>query len=277
MKYQIHYVPDRSPLGWRRGDNFFHCMEYSTTFQIIRELSNHLSDDWKLILTGEQSLPSLEGHDPKKVIVIQISDEHSRIPAFHKDVGFVFKHYLKSNNEAGNVFCLPLGVMTCFVPLPFRSPKDRSIDVFFSGNWHTSRRGILNGLKERLGNKYNLVFLENNAVTMVQPTYSHYLMDSKISLCLDGGISKESYRVGESLCSGCVSLASKDLPNNWIYENSPLVRVDWSNLDKVAEGIEKTLSDQETLWGLAKESFDFYNKTYDPKFIIENHILPHLV
>src|SRR5690606_23086183 len=102
MKYQIHYK-EGSPLSWRRGDNWFHCMEWNYTMRVIRELSKLLDDSWKLIFTGEKELPDFEGHDPNKIIVFQISDEKYGIPEFNKNVKAVFKHYVKSDCESKNV------------------------------------------------------------------------------------------------------------------------------------------------------------------------------
>jgi len=250
-------------------------MEWKYTFSLITELSKHLTDQWKLIVTGENSLPDLEGHDPRKTIVIQISDERYGIPPFAKDVKAVFKHYVKSNQESGNVFPIPQGCMTGFVDLPYRKARDRSIDVFFSGNWHTSRRGILEGLKERLDDKCNVVFLENHCVSMVQPTYSHYLMDSKISLDLTGALGPETFRYYESLKSGCATL-SYQKPDNWIYKNNPTIIPDWNNLDKVADGILKLLGDEKTLEGICKGSADFQHRRYYLHSVVTDHILSYL-
>ncbi len=274
MKYQIHYKPS-SALGWR-GDRAVVCMEYNYTFDLIKELSKHLNDEWKLILTGEQALPDFEGHDPNKIIVLQISDEHGKVPEFHKDVRAVFKHYSKPDCEAGNVYPLPLGENTGILPLPYRKVENRSIDVFFSGNPHEQRKGILEGLQKKLEGKCNFVFFENNVLTMDAPLYSHYMMDSKISLSFAGGISPQSYRWFEGLSFGCTTLGPTGLPDNWIYRNNPTIIPDWNNLDKVADGILKLLGDEKTLEGTCRESADFYEKRYNPHYVVTDHILPYL-
>jgi hypothetical protein len=250
-------------------------MEWTYTPALIKHLSTKLDDSWKLIWTGENDLPSLEGHDPQKTIVFQISDEKYSEPSFHKNVKAVFKHYVKSDCDFGNVYPIPQGVMTGFVQLPNRKPKDRSIDVFFSGNWHTSRRGILEGLSQRLSGKCNVVFLENHCVSMVQPTYSHYMMDSKIVLDLSGALGPETYRFYEGLAAGCTVL-SYQKPDNWIYRSNPSFVPDWGNLDQVSQTILELLSDEKSLEVRSQQGEDFFNSRYNYENVVENHILPKL-
>lgn len=270
MKYQIHYK-EGSQLSWRQY-NYTHCMEYNYTFRLIKALSRVLTDEWKLILTGEDCLPPSDGHDPMKTIVFHISDERYGIPSFAKNVKAVFKHYVKSDCEAGNVYPIPQGDMTSFLQLPYRAMKDRSIDVFFSGNWHTSRRGILEGLQSRLKDKFNVVFLENNVVSMVQPTYSHYMMDSKISLDLSGALGPETFRYYESLMAGCITLSYKK-PENWIYRNSPAITPRWDDLDSVANGIEKLLDNKDDLDRIGKFGMSSIEKRVEEERVVAKHIL----
>lgn len=272
MKYQIHY--DKSALSWRQY-NWTHCLEWLYIPELITELSKYLSDEWKVIFTSEDFLPDFEGHDPDKILVFKISDEKYQTPSYAKDVRAVFKNYVNGDKQGDNVYPIPQGPMTGFVSLPYRKPKDRSIDVLFTGNWHTSRRGILEGLKARLGDKCNIVFLENNCVTMVQPTYSHYIMDSKISLDLSGALGPETFRYYESLKSGCVTL-SYEKPDNWIYRNNPTLVPDWGNLDSIADLILSLLDDEEKLLEISAESVKFYQQRYNPQSVVENHILPHI-
>jgi glycosyltransferase involved in cell wall biosynthesis len=250
-------------------------MEWLYLPQLLKELSKYLDDSWRVIFTGENDLPNLEGHDPEKVVVFQISDERYGVPNFSSRVKAVFKNYVKSDKEAENVYPIPQGPMTGFLHLPYRKPEDRSIDVFFSGNWHTSRRCILDGLKQRLSDKYRVVFLENNAATMVQQTYSHFLMDSKINCDLHGGICAETFRYYESLAAGCATL-SYQKPDNWIYRKNPTIVPNWDNLDEVAETIINLLEDKEKLSELSTESAKFYEKRYSPEYVVKNHILPYL-
>ena len=250
-------------------------MEWGYTFELIKTLSLYLDDSWKLIVTGENNLPDFEGHDPSKIIVIQISDERYGIPPFASQVKAVFKHYVRSNKEAENVYPIPQGPMTGFVRLPNRAMKDRSIDVFFSGNWHTDRRRILEGLKQRLDGKCNVVFLENHCVSMVQPTYSHYMMDSKIVLDLSGALGPETFRFYEALAAGCVTF-SYQKPDNWVYQDNPTIVPDWNDLDSVANRILALLEDEDELQNMSLDNEEFFSLRYNHLDVVEEYILPYL-
>ena len=239
MKYKIHYGPN-SPLSW---DKFYHCMEWGYTMDVIYSLSLFLDDSWLLIFTDQfNSLPSFDGFPKEKVIVILVGDEDARIPPYHNQVGFVFKHYLNSDCEAGNVYPIPQGLMTGLLNLPYRNIEDRSVDLMFFGNPHGSRKAILQGLYERLKDECNVFFGEGNAETFKMHNYSHRLFDAKISLDLLGGKSSETFRYYESIRYGCVTFTypKKD---NWIYRDAPVIVPNWDDLDSVAQDILNLLSD----------------------------------
>lgn len=256
MKYKLHYGPN-SPLSW---DKFYHCMEWGYTMDVIYNLSLFLDDSWLLIFTDQvASLPSFDGTPKEKVIVVLVGDEDARVPPYYNQVGYVFKHYLKSDCEAGNVYPIPQGLMTGLLNLPYRKIEDRSTDLMFFGNPHGSRKAILQGLYERLHDKCKVFFGEGNAETFKMHNYSHRLFDSKISLDLMGGKSSETFRYYESLRYGCVTL-SYPKKDNWIYRDSPTIIPNWDDLDSVAEEILNLLSDTKRMQEISIKSFTHWQQ-----------------
>lgn len=263
MKYKIHYGPN-SPLSW---DKFYHCMEWNYTMNIIYELSLLLDDSWLLIFTDQMgSLPNFDGVPKENVIVILIGDEDARIPAYHDQVGYVFKHYLNSDCEAGNVYPIPQGLMTGLLNLPYRKIEDRGTDLMFFGNPHGSRKAILQGLYDRLKDKCNVFFGEGNAETFKMHKYSHRLFDSKISLDLMGGKSSETFRYYESIFYGCVTL-SYPKKENWIYRNNPTIVPNWNDLDSVANDILNLLGDTRKMQEISERSVNYWALRLAPSVV----------
>jgi hypothetical protein len=239
-----------------------HCMEFRYISEIIYHLDELLgyNHPLKVIWTDNKSSLPITGKD---VIVIQHSDERYGIPSYHKDVAAIFKHYVKSDCEAGNIYPLPLGYMPMVINLPSIPIQHRPIDVIFTGENHTNRFVILQELAQRLNGKCNFQFGRNNSVSLIGPHYAEVMINSKISLALPGALTNESYRPFESMKFGCVTLnATKNNPDNWVWRNTPMVDVDWNNYDETANKILNLLSTPHVMEDISRQSVIHYKNTY---------------
>lgn len=238
------------------------CMEFRYISEIIYYLDELLGENHplKVIWTDNKNSIPVVGKD---VIVIQHSDERYGIPPYHKDVGAIFKHYVKSDCENGNIYPLPLGYMPMVINLPRVPIYNRSIDVVFTGENHTNRFQILQELAKRLHGKCNYQFGRNNSVSLIGPHYAEVMVNSKISLALPGALTNESYRPFESMKFGCVTLnATTTNPDNWVWRNTPMVNVDWNNYDETADKILSLLANPDMMEDISRQSVAHYKNTY---------------
>ncbi|MEN8130161.1 MAG: hypothetical protein ABFS45_08180 [Pseudomonadota bacterium] len=200
---------------------------------------------------------------PNKILFF-ISDESSSVRSIYyalqlqASYQYIFKSYLPSELPHTRVFPFQLGYVRDVPRLQIKSIKDRSNDIFFSGNLNPNRVSMYNAvnpvtraLPSRFANwlirhlhptlrcqtldkcirlsvpNSRIAFTDGFKHGLAGEEYARLLHDSKIALCPKGFISSETFRHIEAMRSGTV-IISEELPSTPFYRGSPIVVVrDW--------------------------------------------------
>ena len=88
----------------------------------------------------------------------------------------------------------------------------------------------------------------------------------------------ENFRFFESSIYGCVTIASENLPNNWIYQSNHYLKVNWQNTKQIVDLISELITNKEKLQQYSLKSYDTWNNLYDSTKIadyIESKILEY--
>lgn len=255
---------------------------------ILKNLKNDFPKfydyNFYIVSSQEFNLPLNVTTPSETNILIFISDEH----------GFEYNNPLFSNifkcYGGGKPF--PLGCVKDVPFFPYRPIQERKYDVFFSGNLNPNRvdfysnllgfginhihpKILVNRLTRKIIFKtkhlHDLSYKFKNSMIIfndgfkkgLNPSlYGQILSDTKIVLSPKGFHSAECFRTYEAMRAGCIVISEK-LPNNYLYESSPIIQVDnWRNIRNV---IEQLLSDPENMQALSRMSVDWYNDNFSEK------------
>jgi hypothetical protein len=243
--------------------------EWAYMMQIFREIeADDRNSNFNFILTDNLYHIDLSANSSKEDIVFLISDEQYSIPHYHDNVRAIFKNYATTEQEKYNIYPIPQGFIKDLIFLPFKEPQKRTIDLSFQGNPHTTRPIILhNILQEISARNLNLNILFSQSVSSLD--YSTNLANTKISLCLDGQQTPESFRFFESCIHGCTIIASRSMPQNWIYEDNFYFKVDWQDSKSVVDIIEHLLNNSAYLENYCKGSYNIWNSKFSANAIKE--------
>lgn len=257
----MNYIIDRS----NRLANKW-CWEWHYIMNILRQLELKNVNQYKYIFTDNlEKLPSCAC---KNSVVFIVSDEHYTIPKYTGDVKAIFKNYVLPDQEKLNIFPIPQGHNKDLIFYPYKNLDERKYDVSFQGNFHTSRPVVINGIIDELNNRrlnVNLFLKESEDPF----EYSENLINSKISLCLDGQVTPENFRFFESSIFGCAIIASCNYPKNWIYDQNHYLKVNWLNPKDIVDKIELLLNNKKILEKYSMESYMAWYKLYSPESVSE--------
>lgn len=256
-------VSHLAPGAWEKG----YLAQVSRFLPDIKAVAVHWWGQRRASLPNWLPLPKPRLVVPDEVseetILIILSDElHRSAPRVRSRVAF--KQYLNKSDTSSIPF--PLGIGSAFPSLPTRPLSDRSIDIGFVGKGYPHRRAFLSRLTDhpRL-RKYRIQF--NCEGGMPMPDYAAVLNDTKVSLCLPGFLSPETFRYYESIKSGCI-VVSPCMPANALYQPDPGFQMDKiDDADAVATVLDSILRNPEEYGRLQRRSIDAWNERYSPEAV----------
>lgn len=220
-------------------------------------------------LTGEQ-LAQLQFHlifgdsavlakpNPAMINVFIIADEGQEIREnLYNGTNIVFQSSYSASifgSVYSRLFAFPIGYsakLDLANAVPF---KERSVNVFFSGNLHKGRKRLFDFysflrplpffLQHRLQNKLNITYDKKYKSSYIRFTngfakgldaqdYAAYIKNSKVVLTPHGSIAEECFRHYEAMKCGCI-IVSERLPDNYFFSDSPIIQIDnWKQGDKI--------------------------------------------
>jgi hypothetical protein len=199
----------------------------------------------------------------EETALIILSDELYRVPEEIRALT-VFKQYV--SNEDTTSIPFPLGVRRGFPSLAPKPIAERSIDVGFIGRTYPHRKAFLDELSnhERL-RRFSLRLTCETRLSISE--FSQFLNDTKISLCLGGNCSPETFRYYESTKLGCIVVTPR-MPANALYASHPGIQIDEINdVDEVAAALESVLQAPEGHEALQEQSLSAWEKHYSPQAV----------
>ena len=195
--------------------------------------------------------------------LILISDELYRIPRKIPALA-VFKQYVSDQDHSSIPF--PLGLRRGFPDLDPKGIRERSIDVGFIGRMYPHRRAFLTALVNHSKLKDFRLELFGEARLAISE-YAKFLNDTKISLCLAGNSSPETFRYFESTKMGCIVISPR-MPANGLYERHPGVQLENANdVEEMAANLRSILEDPERQERLQRQSLVAWRSQYSPPAI----------
>ena len=221
----------------------------------------------------------------KRNIILALRDEYMTDCVLdewkNRDDVLVFKSYLMPGQEEKNVYPLPLGFNNKHKKLVNRPIKDRSMDVFFSGQIISKLRkesmtpviDFFAGLPAEKRPKIDINVTTGFNTGHSSEVYSTHMHNAKIVVCPSGNASTETFRHYESMRSGSIVVSPK-LPDNEIYKNNYICQVDdWNN--DIGPVILDLLSDLDMLQLIQDKQQADYRERYSTK-AVANFILSKL-
>lgn len=193
-------------------------------------------------------------------VLIIISDELYRIPPGLGALA-VFKQYVSAEDQRSIPF--PLGFRCGFPALPITPMAKRTVDVGFKGRMYPHRRAFLGELSRHPRLKHFRIDLNPEARLSIAE-YADFLNNSRISLCLGGNASPETFRFYESIKMGCIVVSPK-MPANGLYESHPGLELDQiDDVDAVAEVVESALANSQKHVAWQERSLQTWEMHYSP-------------
>src|SRR5438270_4098410 len=199
----------------------------------------------------------------EETALIILSDELYRVPKEIRALA-VFKQYVSNEDKTSIPF--PLGVRRGFPLLPPKPIAKRSIDVGFVGITYPQRKTFLGELSEhdRL-RRFRLRLTCETRLSISE--FSQFLNDTKISLCLGGNSSPETFRYYESTKLGCIVITPR-MPANGLYASHPGIQIDEiDDVDQVAAALESVLQAPEGHEALQERSLSAWETQYSPQAV----------
>jgi len=199
----------------------------------------------------------------EETALIILSDELYRVPKEIRALA-VFKQYV--SNEDTTSIPFPLGVRRGFPSLPPKPIAERSIDVGFVGRGYPHRKTFLDKLSnhDRL-RRFKLRLTCETRLSISE--FSQFLNDTKISLCLGGNSSPETFRYYESMKLGCILITPR-MPANALYSSHPGIQIDEiDDVDEVAAALESVLQAPERHEAFQEQSLLAWQTQYSPQAI----------
>ena len=97
--------------------------------------------------------------------------------------------------------------------------------------------------------------------------YSDFLNNTKVSLCLPGNFSPETFRFYESMKIGCI-VVSATMPANGLYRSHPGVQLNQiDDVDQVAETLQSILETSEEHDAMQVRSLEAWESHYSPQAV----------
>jgi len=231
-----------------------YMMDIFRAIDEIKELN-----DFHFIFTD--NLEHIDIKNKDNTVVIIVSDERYIIPKYANHVKAIFKNYAFPDQENFNIYPIPQGYNKNVIHFPKKNISERKYEVSFQGNFHTTRGIVIHNIFQALESrriKINGLFKQSaNGLE-----YSENLLNTKISLCLDGQITPENFRFFESAMLGCVVFAGQDLPNNWLYQSNHFVKVDWRDAFDIADKIIKLIDSNDVMQQYSDLSYQAWEEKY---------------
>ena len=197
----------------------------------------------------------------EETALIILSDELYRVPKGIRALA-VFKQYVSSKDTTSVPF--PLGVRRGFPSLPPKPIAERSIDVGFVGRNYPHRKTFLAELSNHAKLKRFRLRLTCDMRLSISE-YSDFLNDTKISICLGGNSSPETFRYYESTKLGCIVITPR-MPANALYASHPGIQIDEiDNVDEVAAVLESVLQAPEKHEAFQERSLLAWQTQYSPE------------
>jgi len=199
----------------------------------------------------------------EETALIILSDELYRVPMEIRALA-VFKQYVSNKDTISVPF--PLGVRRGFPCLAPKPIAERSIDVGFVGRNYPHRKMFLGELSNHA--KLRRFRLQLTCETRLSISeFSHFLNDTKISLCLGGNSSPETFRYYESTRLGCMVITPR-MPANALYASHPGIQIDAiDDVDQVAAVLESVLQAPERHGAFQERSLLAWQMQYSPQAV----------
>jgi len=199
----------------------------------------------------------------EETALIILSDELYRVPTKIRALA-VFKQYVSNKDTISVPF--PLGVRRGFPCLPPKPIADRSIDVGFVGRDYPHRKMFLGELSNHA--KLRRFRLQLNCdIRLSISEFADFLNDTKISLCLGGNSSPETFRYYESTKLGCIVITPR-MPANALYASHPGIQIDAiDDVDEVAAVVESVLQAPEKHEAFQERSLLAWQMQYSPQAV----------
>ncbi len=217
-----------------------HVCDLQSILKVIAVLQKELSEDYVIciVLFNEPLLP-ISKSDPRKKIVIMLSDEVGITPCWLDDADIIFRT-LSSNSccDYKKIFPIPTGYFAPLLghsyegELPKKSLADRDSDIFYSGKATKGERLFFYKRAHRLTKKFSGII---NGTTgwmqgetyMDTDTYYAHLNNCRIAFAPKAYVTPETIRYIEAFESGCITITDHPIHqqnhNLWYYEGSPAI------------------------------------------------------
>lgn len=236
---------------------------------------------------GSDQFPSSIGNtSARKKVLLFLSDELGTDPKPYSHHYYaVFKTYIGNNSSQKNVFPIPLGYVKDVSQFPVKPIAERSINVFFRGNFNSNRLDFYRSLSwwkwlipKRFGKhaKFyrslmlrfkkdfskcfpsSVIILNDGFKKGYSPQeYGKVLSESKIVLCPKGYDMAESFRHFESMRAGCIVI-SEQLPDTEFYTGSPIIQI--NNWEEGLSKVKELLSDPTAMAAIQKATVNWWKE-----------------
>jgi hypothetical protein len=208
----------------------------------------------------EPALPNIGAN----TVLVMASDECGR-PTPKIPCRLFCRQYARTWDEP-DVFQLPLGIMAGFPSLPVTPFSARRIDVTFMGAAHSSRGALIAELNEHSGLKACRTRIGSNKVPLAE--YAAILNDSKVVICLGGGLSHETFRFYEATRMGCVTITPKYV-SGWVYDHSLMIQLETMTADYIVDAVRSVVNDAERGEFLHRAALCAWDTKYAPYAVAE--------
>ena len=195
--------------------------------------------------------------------VIILSDELYRVPK-NIAASAVFKQYVSDEDTTSIPF--PLGVRRGFPTLTPKPIAARTIDAGFVGRNYPHRNRFLTDLSNHPKlSRFRLKLTCDLRLSISE--FGEFLNDTKVSLCLAGNSSPETFRYYESAKLGCIVITPR-MPANALYASHPGIQIDEiDDVDRVAAVLESVLQAPARHEALQERSLSAWQTHYSPQAV----------
>lgn len=140
------------------------------------------------------------------------------------------------------------------------------IDASFVGRIYPHRRTFLAELSNHPKLRHFRLKLTCD-VRLSISEYSEFLNDTKVSICLGGTSSPETFRYYESSKLGCIVI-TPTMPANALYKDHPGIQVDEiNNVDHVASVLQSVLEASAEHEAFQQRSLQAWESQYSPQAV----------
>ncbi len=197
-----------------------------------------------------------------KYYLVHLSDENLEGPYDHYDKAeAVFRSYFNPKLNQKNCFTIPLGFQNGFLSNNNKLNFDRKYIWYFCGQAYSTRKNMIENLESITPNYIHKInsFMSFDALSANE--LSDIYSNSYFAPCPFGYISPDTFRIMETLESGCIPIVKKLYMIDYfkiIFGDHPFVVVNkWKNIGKVISDYQ---SNPEELHNKQKEVWEWYSK-----------------